>query len=76
MIKITQDGVQLDPETFEIRAGYDQLATTLNVVCNTKWSATSDGSSGCAYARASMRYATARPRQVANSCSAVSRTAR
>ncbi len=44
MIKITQDGVQLDPETFEIRAGYDQLATTLNVVCNTKWSATSDGS--------------------------------
>ena len=43
MIKITQDGVQLDPETFEIRAGYDQLATTLNVVCNTKWSATSDG---------------------------------
>ena len=44
MIKITQDGVQLDPETFEIRAGYDQLSTTLNVVCNTKWSATSDGS--------------------------------
>ena len=44
MIKITQDGVQLDPETFEIRAGYDQLATTLSVVCNTKWSATSDGS--------------------------------
>ena len=43
MIKITQDGVQLDPETFEIRAGYDQLSTTLKVVCNTKWEATWDG---------------------------------
>ena len=43
MVKITQDGVQLDPETFEIRAGYDQLSTTLNVVCNTNWEATWDG---------------------------------
>jgi hypothetical protein len=43
MIKITQDGVQLDPATFEIRAGYDQLSTTLDVVCNTSWEATWDG---------------------------------
>ena len=42
MVKITQDGVQLDPETFEIRASYDQLATTLKVVSNTKWTATGD----------------------------------
>ena len=39
MIKITQDGVQLDPETFEIRAGYDQLAVSLNVVSNASWTA-------------------------------------
>lgn len=39
MIKITQDGVQLDPETFEIRAGYDQLAVSLSVVSNASWTA-------------------------------------
>ena len=39
MIHITQDGVQLDPETFEIRTGYDQLSTTLSVVANAKWTA-------------------------------------
>ena len=43
MIFITQDGVQLDPETFEIRAGYDQLTASLKVVSNTKWTAEGDG---------------------------------
>ena len=42
MIKITQDGVQLDPATFEIHAGYDQLSYTLNVVCNSAWEAEGD----------------------------------
>ena len=37
MIKLTQDGVQLDPESFEIRAGYDQLSAYLNVVSNGSW---------------------------------------
>lgn len=37
MIKVTQDGVQLDPATFELRASFDQLSTTLSVVANTKW---------------------------------------
>lgn len=39
MIKITQDGVQLDPESFEIRVGYDQLSAYLNVVSNGSWTA-------------------------------------
>lgn len=39
MIHITQDGVQLDPETFEIRTSYDQLSTTLAVVANASWTA-------------------------------------
>ena len=43
MIHITQDGVQLDPETFEIRAGYDQLSVSLNVVSNAKWTAEKGG---------------------------------
>lgn len=43
MIFITQDGVQLDPETFEIRVGYDQLSATLSVVSNTKWVAEKGG---------------------------------
>ena len=43
MIFITQDGVQLDPETFEIRVGYDVLTASLNVVCNTKWTAEKGG---------------------------------
>ena len=42
MVKITQDGVQLDPATFEIHAGYDQLSYSLNVVCNTAWEAEGD----------------------------------
>ncbi|MBR4810097.1 MAG: BACON domain-containing protein [Bacteroidales bacterium] len=43
VVKFTQDGVQLDPETFEIRAGYDQLSATLSVVSNTKWEAEKGG---------------------------------
>lgn len=43
MIKITQDGVQLDPEAFEIRAGYDQLSASLSVVSNAKWVAEKGG---------------------------------
>ena len=43
MIFITQDGVQLDPETFEIHAGYNELSASLNVVCNTKWKAEKGG---------------------------------
>ncbi len=43
VVKFTQDGVQLDPETFEIRAGFDQLAATLNVVSNAKWVAEKGG---------------------------------
>lgn len=37
MIKVTQDGVQLDPEAFEIRLGYDQASATLHVVSNSSW---------------------------------------
>ena len=43
MILITQDGVQLDPEAFEIRAGYDQNSATLSVVSNAKWTAEKGG---------------------------------
>ena len=43
VVKITQDGVQLDPDTFELRIGYDQLAATLNVVSNAKWIAEKGG---------------------------------
>lgn len=43
MIKITQDGVQLDPETFEVRISYDQTAATLNVISNAKWTAEASG---------------------------------
>ena len=39
VVKIIQDGVQLDPETFEIRVGYDQLSASLNVVSNGSWTA-------------------------------------
>ena len=42
MVKITQDGVQLDPETFEVRISYDQHAATLGVISNAKWTAESD----------------------------------
>ena len=44
MVFITQDGVQLDPESFELRVGYDQLSATLKVVSNTKWTAEKGGS--------------------------------
>ena len=43
VIKITQDGVQLDPEAFEIRLGYDQTAATLKVVSNSQWVAEKQG---------------------------------
>jgi len=39
MIHVTQDGVQLDPDTFELRVGFDQLASSLSVVANAKWTA-------------------------------------
>lgn len=42
LVHLTQDGVQLDPETFEIRAGYDQLNASLNVISNSEWTATKD----------------------------------
>lgn len=42
-VSITQDGVQLDPETFELRAGYDQLSASLNVIANAKWTAEMGG---------------------------------
>ena len=38
-IPVTQDGVQLDPETFELRVGYDQLSASLTVIANAKWTA-------------------------------------
>ena len=41
-INITQDGVQLDPETLELRAGYDVLSSELKVVSNGKWEAVKD----------------------------------
>ena len=40
VIKFTQDGVQLDPESFELRLGYDQTSAELAVVANAKWVAT------------------------------------
>ena len=43
LIKFTQDGVQLDPETFELRIGYDQTSASLKVVANAKWTASVDG---------------------------------
>lgn len=42
VVNFTQDGVQLDPATFELRAGYDQHETTLDVVANAKWTAVKD----------------------------------
>ncbi|MBQ8462374.1 MAG: BACON domain-containing protein [Bacteroidales bacterium] len=41
-ISITQDGVLLDPDSFEIRAGFDQLSADLGVVSNAKWTAIKD----------------------------------
>ena len=41
VVKITQDGVQLDPETEELHINFDQLSATIEVVANTQWTATS-----------------------------------
>lgn len=41
-VNFTQDGVLLDPETLEIRAGYDQLSTELAVSSNAEWKAVKD----------------------------------
>lgn len=41
-VNFTQDGVQLDPAAFEIRAGYDQKSTSLDIVANSKWTAVRD----------------------------------
>ena len=35
--RFTQDGVQLDPATFELRTDYDQATVSLDIVSNTKW---------------------------------------
>ncbi|MBQ9463475.1 MAG: BACON domain-containing protein [Bacteroidales bacterium] len=43
LVKVTQDGVQLDPDTFEIRAGFDQLSVELSVVSNARWTAEKGG---------------------------------
>lgn len=37
IIKLTQDGVQLDPDTFDIKASYDQSSTVVKIVSNTSW---------------------------------------
>ena len=37
VVKVTQDGVQLDPATFEIRAAYNQGVYELDVVSNASW---------------------------------------
>ncbi len=42
-VKFTQDGVQLDPDTFEVRVGYDQLSSEIHVVSNAKWTAEKGG---------------------------------
>ena len=39
VVKVTQDGVQLDPATFEIRAAYNQGVYELAVVSNASWKA-------------------------------------
>ena len=41
----TQDGVQLVPAAFEIRAGYDQTSAELDVVSNTQWTVTKESAS-------------------------------
>ena len=42
VIKLTQDGVQLDPETDELHINFDQLSATVDVVSNTNWVASTD----------------------------------
>ena len=39
VVKVTEDGVQLDPATFEVRAAYDQGLYELSVVSNASWKA-------------------------------------
>ncbi len=39
VVKVTQDGVQLDPATFEVRAAYNQGVYELDVVSNATWKA-------------------------------------
>ena len=41
-IQFTQDGVQLVPLTYEIRAGYDQLSGEIDVLSNAKWVVTKE----------------------------------
>ena len=41
-VNFTQDGVLLDPETLEIRAGYDQPSAELRVSSNAEWKAVKD----------------------------------
>lgn len=36
-VNFTQDGVQLVPAAFEIRAGYDQLSASVDLTANAKW---------------------------------------
>lgn len=35
--KFTQDGVKLDPATFEMRTDFDQATVSLDIASNTKW---------------------------------------
>lgn len=39
VVKVIEDGVQLDPATFEVRAAYNQGVYELNVVSNASWKA-------------------------------------
>jgi hypothetical protein len=36
-VNFTQDGVQLVPAAYEIRAGYDQIVATVGIAANAKW---------------------------------------
>ena len=38
-VNFTQDGVQLDPATLEIRASYDQASADIDIISNAKWTA-------------------------------------
>ena len=42
VVDFTQDGVQLDPSSFELRAGFDQLSTSLDIIANCSWKAVKD----------------------------------
>ena len=43
-INFTQDGVQLDPVTVDVKASYDQASADIEIVSNAKWVATKDAS--------------------------------